>query len=330
VVSKRATAEDVARAAGVSRATVSRAFTPSTYVAAKTREKIEKAAMSLGYRRNALARALIKNESDLVAVVTGKMNNMFDAQVFDALTLRLQANRRWGLLVHANDEDVGRLLNEALSYPVQAVIVRSGSVDASTIEQCAHVGVPMILTGMEYTHFKADSVCCNNVSGAQLAANTLIETGAKRIAYLGGPKQLYSEMSRFDGFVRELNVHGLEPVMVERGDFTFESGFEMGKRMLCGPNRPDGVFCCNDAMAIGVLNAARNHLGLGVPDELAVVGFDDIPMAAWPCFQLTTIRNAVEPTVDAVSRVLEYRLMYPDAPAQNVRIEPELIRRQTA
>lgn len=327
---KRATAEDVARAAGVSRATVSRAFTPAAYVAAETRKKVEKAAEMLGYRRNALARALIKNESDLIAVVTGKLNNMFDAQIFDALTSRLQAIRKWGLLVHANDEDVSRLLNEALTYPVQAVIVRSGSVAASTIEQCARVGVPVILTGMEYADFEADSVCCNNTAGARLAADALYQRGARRIAYLGGPEQLYSEMSRYQGFKAALNDHGLEPVLVERGDFTFDSGLEVGKRILSGPDRPDGVFCCNDAMAIGLLNAARDHLGLIVPDDLAVVGFDDIPMASWPCFQLTTVRNAVGPTVDAISQVLEHRLSQPDAPPRTIRIEPELIRRRTA
>lgn len=327
---KRATAKDVARAAGVSRATVSRAFTPKAYVAVETREKIVRAAEKLGYRRNALARALIKKESDLIAVVTGKLNNMYDAQVFDELTSRLQSIRKWGLLVHANDEDVSRLLNEALTYPVQAVIVRSGSVAAITIEQCARVGVPLILTGMEYANFEADSVCCNNTAGARLAADLLVERGAQRIAYLGGPEQLYSEMSRYQGFLTALSDYGLEPVIVERGEFTFESGFEVGKKMLERPDRPDGIFCCNDAMAIGLLNAARDHLGLAVPDDLAVVGFDDIPMAAWPCFQLTTVRNAVGPTVDAILKVLEHRLNQPDAPRCTIRIEPELIRRHTA
>lgn len=329
-MTKRATAEDVARAAGVSRATVSRAFTPSAYVAKATREKIENAAESLGYRRNALARALIKNESDLVAVVTGKMNNLFDAEVFDQLSAQLQENRRWGLLVHADDEDVGRLLNEALSYPVQAVIVRSGSVNAETIQQCRKLGVPIILTGMENADFDADSVCCDNAAGARMAVNTLIERGCSRISYLGGPAHLYSETSRHDSFSRTMRESGLESHSTHTGDFTFESGLEFGKQILSEPSRPDGIFCCNDAMAIGALNAARNHFGFSVPDDVAIVGFDDIPMADWPCFQLTTIRNAVEPTIAATIRILEHRLSNPDAPPQVTRIEPQLIRRQTA
>lgn len=329
-MSKRATAEDVARVAGVSRATVSRAFTPSAYVAEKTRDKIVKAAESLGYRRNALARALIKNESDLVAIVTGSMNNMFDAEVFDQLSNRLQASRKWGLLVHADDEDVAQLLKDALTYPVQAVIVRSGSVDADTIQQCTQVGVPLILTGMEYADFDADSVCCNNAEGSLMAVSTLHERGCRRIAYLGGPQHLYSETSRRAGFYSAMQDKNLQPVSVRSGDFTFESGFEIGIQLLSGPDRPDGLFCCNDAMAIGVLNAARDHLGLNVPDDVAVVGFDDIAMSAWPCFDLTTIRNAVEPTVSAVSEILEFRLANPEAPSRNVRIGPELVRRGTA
>lgn len=329
-MSKRATAEDVARAAGVSRATVSRAFTPKTYVAEKTRAKIKKAADSLGYRRNALARALIKNESDLVAIVTGQMNNMFDARVFDLLTSQLQQNQKWGLLVHADDDEVDRLLNEAMSYPVQAVIVRSGSVDAKTITQCSRLGVPLILTGTEYTEFEADSVCCDNVLGARMAVETLVQRGAKRIAYVGGPANLYSDLSRYKGFEEAIRQYGLKPAFIERGDFTFESGLEIGKKLLSRSDRPDAVFCCNDAMAIGLLNAARECVGLSVPDDVALIGFDDIPMAAWPCFELTTIKNAVEPTVNAICDVLQHRLEHPDAPRQTVRIKPKLMRRRTA
>lgn len=327
---KRATAEDVARAAGVSRATVSRAFTPSAYVAEKTRAKIKEAADKLGYRRNALARALIKNESDLVAIVTGQIKNMYDARVFDALTSRLQESQKWGLLVHANDDEVDRLLNEAMSYPVQAVIVRSGSVDAKTIAQCGRLGVPLILTGTEYSEFEADSVCCDNVLGARMAVETLVQRGAKRIAYLGGAPNLYSDMSRFKGFSEAMEQYGLTPAFIARGDFTFESGLEIGKKMLSGPDRPDAVFCCNDAMAIGMLNAASKFPGLSVPDDVAVIGFDDIPMAAWPCFELTTISNPVEPTVNAICEVLEHRLEFPESPRQTVRIKPKLMRRLTA
>lgn len=327
---KRATGDDVARLAGVSRATVSRAFTPSASVSDKSRKKILEAAKSLGYQRNALARALIKRESNLVAIVTGKLDNVFDAQVFDELTQRLQEDRKWGLVVHTDDDDIGHLLNEALGFPLQAVIVRAGSVSAETIEQCARVGVPMILTGMEYAEFDADFVCCDNIPGAQLAVDTLVERGAQRIAYIGGPEKHYAEKTRFAGFVDRMREHGKEPTWLERGDFSFESGFEIGKRMLAGPDRPDGVFCYNDTMAIGVLNAAKEHYGLSVPDELAIVGFDDIPMAAWPCFELTTIRNAVAPTADAVTKLLERRLNCPDAPPKTVRIKPELVRRRTA
>lgn len=327
---KRATAEDVAQAAGVSRATVSRAFTPSTYVAKETRTKIFEAADALGYRRNALARALIKQESDLVAIVTGRMNNMFDAQVFDELTRELQANRKWGLLVHADDDDVARLIDEALGYPVEAVIVRSGSVDSKTIEQCARLGVPLILTGMEEPEFDADSVCCDNMAGVHMAVGALVERGAQRIAYIGGPPHLYSESSRFDGFRTALDRFGLEPAAILRGDFTFDSGLSIGNDLLSGPVRPDGIFCCNDAMAIGVLNAARETHRLQVPQDVAVVGFDDIPMSGWPCFELTTVRNAPQPTATAVLDVLKRRLAEPELPPMAVRIEPELIRRRTA
>ncbi len=327
---KRATAEDVARLAGVSRATVSRAFTPSASISDKSRAKILDVAKSIGYHRNALARALIKQESNLVAIVTGKLDNVYDAQVFDELTQRLQDGRKWGLVVHTDDDDISQLLNDALGFPLDAVIVRGGSVSSEAIEQCTRVGVPLILTGMEYADFQADFVCCDNHLGAHLAVDALVEQGAKRIAYIGGPESHHAEQTRRAGFIERMRVHGLEPVWFDRGDFSFNSGFELGKQMLAQPKRPDGVFCYNDTMAIGVLNAAREHYGLSVPDDLAIVGFDDIPMAAWPCFELTTIRNAAGPTADAVTKLLERRLNQPDASPQTIRIRPELVRRRTA
>ncbi|WP_170765151.1 LacI family DNA-binding transcriptional regulator [Ruegeria lacuscaerulensis] len=327
---KRPTAADVAKLAGVSRATVSRAFSPSEYVAEETRAKIKEAAEALGFKRNALARALITQETDLVAVVSGKMTSMYDAHLFNALTHKLQENQKWGLLVHADEQDVGVLLGEALSYPVQAVILRSGNVEGGTIEQCKSLGVPLIVIGMADVDIAADFVCIDNQLGARMAVERLMKIGKRRIAYIGGDKRLYSEIARQEGFRKAMNEFQLDILDVQFGDFTFESGFEVGSKMLASPNRPDGVFCANDAMAVGLLAAAQQITGLSIPDDLAIIGFDDIPMASWPCFQVTTIRNPVMPTAEEVVRLLALRQSTPEAPSQVVQINPELVLRNSA
>lgn len=329
-MARRPTAEDVARQLGISRTTVSRAFDPSAYVAAETRDKILRTANALGYRRNALARALIRQKSDLVAIVSSRMDNLYDAQFFNELTHRLQAIRQWGLIVHTDDGDVDKLLNEALSFPLEAAIVRSGSVDSATIEQSERLGVPLIITGMEPEDGRTDSVCCDNAAGARMAVQALAGRGLRELAYLGGPGHLYSEKARRKGFLAATGELGIGVHSLTNGDFTVESGIAMGRCLLAAPDRPKGIFCANDAMAIGVLNAARQELGLAVPGDIALVGFDDIPMASWPCFDLTTIRNGIAPTADAVVTLLERRLANPDAPARSIRIAPEFIRRGSA
>lgn len=329
-MARRTTAEDVARQLGISRTTVSRAFDPSAYVAAETRDKILQAANALGYRRNALARALIRQKSDLVAIVSSRVDNLYDAPFFNELTHRLQAIRQWGLIVHTEHGDVDKLLSEALSFPLEAAIVRSGSVDAATIEQCERLGVPIIVTGMEPEDGRTDSVCCDNAAGARMAVEALAGRGLRKLAYLGGPEHLYSEKARRVGFIAATREFGIDVHSLTNGDYTAESGIAIGRNLLTASDRPRGIFCANDAMAIGVLNAATQELGLAVPEDLALVGFDDIPMASWPCFELTTIRNGIAPTADAVVRLLERRLANPDAPAQAIRIAPEMVRRRSA
>ena len=120
-----------------------------------------------------------------------------------------------------------------------------------------------------------------------------------------------SEVERSAGFVAAMAARGLEPAVHERSDFSFEGGYKAGLEILQNPYRPDAMFCGNDAMALGLMNAARETLGLRVPEDVAIIGFDDIAMAKWPCFRLSTVRNPVDATVDEILSLLESRFADP-------------------
>ena len=327
---QRVTAKDIALKAGVSRFAVSRTFTPGASVAPATRTKVVAVAEALGYRPNALARSLIKQESNLVAVVSGNKENMYDMYFFDKLAQRLQRDSKWGLLVHSErDEDINRTLGDALTYPVHAAIVRAGSIDPDIVEQCTRLNVPLIFTGMGRAVQGADSIWCDSLDGARTATGVLINRGCRKIAYVGGVRKVFSEESRRQGFCQTLKEAGIEPHAIVRGDFSYENGFSRGIELLTRKDRPDGIFCVNDAVALGIINAAK-ELDITIPEQLAVVGFDDIPMAAWPCFDMTTMINPVDATLEAIADTLQKRVDNPDAPSMSVVVKPELVRRGSA
>ena len=151
----------------------------------------------------------------------------------------------------------------------------------------------------------------------------------KKIAYVGGVRQVFSEESRRQGFCQALTDTGLEYHAIVYGDFSYENGFSKGMELLKGKDRPDGVFCVNDAVALGMINAAK-YLDIKIPEQLAVVGFDDIPMAAWPCFDMTTVINPVDTMLEAIAETLQKRVDNPEASSMSVVVKPELVRRGSA
>lgn len=330
---RRVTADDVARLAGVSRSAVSRTFTPGASVAPDKRERILAVAEHLGYRPNTLAASLKSNSSNLVAIVTGNLSNHYDSVITATLVKRLSDIGKWAVVLGDTSGDIGNPeILDVLAYPLDAMIVRAGSIDEDTARKCMKLNVPLILSGRSSALpgvAGADCVGCDNSRGAGMAVAELIRSGRRRIGYIGGLKTLTSEQERHEGFLAALSQAGLAPAALEWADFSFQGGHDAALRLLARDNRPDALFCCNDIMAIGALNAARHTLGLSVPDDVALIGFDDLPMAAWPCFDLTTIRNSITDTVDTIMDLLLSRFQTPDRDGAVRRIEPVLVRRST-
>ena len=328
---RRVTASDVAKAAGVSRFAVSRAFTPGAYVAEDKRKLIQEVAESLGYVPNVFAANLKGKSSNLVAIVTGDLKNHYDAELIGQLVERITAMGRWPVVLGGGVDAIekSQVLN-VLAFPLEAIIVRAGSVDEALADKCAKFAVPMILSGRALTSDGAvDSIACDNTAGAQMAVDCLVKKRRKHIVYIGGPKQLTSEKERFRGFSAALRKHKLNFASRVSADFSFDGGMRAIEQIISSGTKFDAVFCSNDAMALGVLNALRWQKNVRVPKDVSLIGFDDIAMAEWPCFELTTVRNSIDQLVDGIMRILERRIAKPNSPGSVTRLVPELIERST-
>ena len=206
---RRVTAEDVARAAGVSRSAVSRAYTKGAYVSREKKRKIQEAAEVLGYRPNALAAGLNSSRSNLVGVVTGNLNNHYDSDLVGKLVMRLNGLDKLPVVIGGTTDNVGDSeILDVLDYPLDALVIRAGSVKVETVEKCLKLQVPVIVSGRILDVGNVDSLCCDNRAGAELAIATLFGSGRERnrisgwiprIVVRGGAKR---RICRCDGGAR--------------------------------------------------------------------------------------------------------------------------------
>lgn len=330
-MAKRVTSVDVARLAGVSQSTVSRTFGVDSSIAPETRDKVRAAADQLGYAPNAIARSLITNRTNIIGIVMASITNPFYPYVLEQFIAQLQQMGRQALLfTPAPDQDVDDVLPLALQYRVDGLIVTSATLSSEMVDECARHGTPVVLFNRYILGANASAVCCDNVEGGRLVANLLLNSRHKRPAYMAGNPDTSTNIDRERGFTDRLRERGLTDVQVQPSVYSYQGGYEAALRLLRGSNPPDAIFCANDIMAMGAMDAARSELGIAVPDELTIIGFDDIPAAAWSAYSLTTIRQPVIPMIDKALDLLFERIEEPDTPPVLELIPGELIRRASA
>lgn len=333
---RQATSYDVARAAGVSQSAVSRAFAARAPIAEATRQRVLAVARELGYQPNAIARSMSSarhaeiQRTGIIGLIVTRLRDPFFAQTIDLFSRAFQV-RGWHLLLFTveSEAEVDRALTELMRFKIDGAIVMSALMSDHMAGVCRQAGIPVVLYNRRAARSDASSVCIDNVEGGAQAAALLLRTGHARIAFLGGSRHDATSDDREAGFNAALARAGVRPYAREEGDFTFESGVEAAKRLLVLPERPDAVFCASDVMALGVLQAAQAYFDLRVPQDLSILGFDDIPAAAWPRHQLTTIRQPYCTMVREAVEMLIRRLDAADAPGQGVVFAGQLILRGT-
>ena len=305
----RATISDVARVSGVSTTTVSHVLTGKRPVAASTRERVEAAVQQLRYRPSRLARSLRAGSSQMIGVVVPDITNPFYGQLTRGLADSLGAE--YGTWVCNTDGSVKRersYVADVVARGADALVLTSVDGTDEAVTAALAAGVPTVSLGESVDHPLVDRVLAADTEASQSAVEHLLARGARRIAIIEGPRSL--GRSREVGYEAALRSAGLKPSAQLRvhGDWTRASGREALLKLMRLPQRPDAVFCANDLMAIGALDALRS-LGLRAPEDVRLVGFDDIEAASLVSPALTTIANPAYETGWSAGKLVLDRLL---------------------
>lgn len=311
--SRKVTSYDVARHAGVSRAAVSRTFTPDASVSAETREKVHKAAKELGYRVNYLARSLINQRSDLVGVVAAGLDNPFRTMQIDQIARALLArNFRPVLLPTSKSADTSDVIGQLLHYSVSGVLVTSDAPPTSLCEECAAYGVPIVLINKGDDIPLVDRVVSDDRTAGMLAAACLIGGGARRPAVMAATGVSYTARRRVEAFVAHCKALGVGADVISVDSNDYAHGYE-GAAQLDGAGI-DALFCINDYMACGVTDRLRKDR----TRPIRIIGHDDIPQASWAAYDLTTV---VQPCEVQARQAIDLLVSRMEEPKMTARVE---------
>ena len=288
----KVTIRDVAREAGVSVATVSRVLNDSGPVSELTRHRIREIATRLRYVPDSAARSLITRRSTTVGVLLPDLHGEFFSEVIRGIDQTAQRNG-YHLLVSGSHNDKGEIeaALRAMRGRVDGLIVMSPDIDSAALVANLPAGSPVVLLNCFVDGDAFDSLTIDNFGGADAMVRHLIAGGHRRIAFIKGAERNYDAAERLRGYRAALADAGIEPepALELAGDFTESGGHDAARRVAAMRDRPTAVFAANDSMAIGALAALRDA-GVRVPDEMAVAGFDDIPIARYMSPPLTSVR----------------------------------------
>ena len=326
---KRVSSLDVARIAGVSQSTVSRTYTPGASISADKKKRVLDAAQKLGYQPNIIARSLSQQSTKIIGIVMTRFNNPFYAMVLGEFTRRLQEKGYIAMLLNVDgDEEVEQALPSALQYQVDGIIITSATLSSKMVDSCLATQTPVVLFNRYSEHGNINAVFCDSVAGGRAVARALIADGHKRLAYIAGEEGSSTSRDRILGFTDLLQEVGIAVHSRGSGDYSYDSGYQSASVLLDQKDLPDAIFCVNDLMAMGALDLTRKRK-MRVPQDLAIVGFDDIPLARTPGYELTTIRQPVGHLVNAT---IERLMRAMDAPVIETvikKMQGQLVRRAT-
>jgi len=328
--------DDIARIANVSKSTVSRALNDSPLIKQETRERIQAIAREHNFRINAPARNLSRRESRTIAYVTHayhtecySMDDLFTLEVMSGIANGLYSLGYDLLVVHVNPRDASWGRQYLDSGRVDGFILMTGSRKQSHIKVLAEIGAPFIVWGIPLSKCNCCTVIGDDLTGGTLATEHLIRGGRKRIGFLGGPVEEMEVQHRLMGYETALQAvgRGIEPGLLAYGDYSHESGMAAMQNLLEQSPDIDAVFVNSDLMAIGAIYAIQNS-GRRVPDDIAVVGYDDLSIARVNSLPLTTVRQ----NVSLAGRLLAQNLIQhiQTGVVNHVMIPVELVVRESA
>jgi DNA-binding LacI/PurR family transcriptional regulator len=325
------TLKEVAERAGVSRAAVSRTFTPGASVSPRTREKVERAAADLGYSPNMLARSLTTRRTQLVGLVSNNFRNPVFLQIFDLFTRALQDRGLRPLLVNLTEEtDPARSVRLLRQYSVDGVIVASSHLPDGFASAFRAAGMPVVHAfGRAVAAPQVDVVAIDNVAAGRMAGETLVARGYRRLGFLGGPAGASTTVDRLAGLAQVAAQAGASVAVHHAGAYSHDAGRAAMQGALARPGpQPEAWFCADDVLSIGALSALADA-GRSVPGEVGVIGLNDMEMAGWANVALTTIHQPFADIIAASVDLIAGSFDHPDRPPETRLFPCRIVERAT-
>ena len=328
----RITAAHVARKAGVSQPTVSRVFTPGSRVSPDKVKRVQDAARELGYRPNTLARSLNTGRSFTIGIVLAYLKNPFYPEALQKLSERFSERGYHVMVFFAMNlaEEVDGVVEGLLAHQVDGIILASTSMSNQLTSRLRDLNMPFVLFNRGQEDRSLPSVTSANYEGGRLAGRFLAAGGHKRIAHIAGWKKSINGRDRQRGFVDGLAEYGQAPFAIIDSHYRRNMASSATEELFKGKTVPDAIFVGNDHMAFAVLETLRCDLGIRVPEDVSVVGYDDVAMAAWKTYDLTTLRQPVNRMVDETVSMLLGMIEKTQVPKGRLEIESQLIIRGSA
>jgi LacI family transcriptional regulator len=330
---KITTIKDVARKAGVAPSTVSRVINDKGYVSPEAKKRVQDAVEELKFRPNSLARGLGGGQTQTIALILPDITNIFFPAIARSVEDAAMVQDYTVILCNSendpvHEEEYLRILEQK---SVDGIVIAGTGPKGSHIRRAIKKGIPIVLIDRRLDGAVVDSVFCDNAAGSYLAVNHLLDEGHREVAFLGGPMDISTTREREDGYKLAHQERGLavDRNLIRYGEFKYESGFQQMNEILNEGRRPTAVFAANDMLAIGA-NRAIEANNLKIPDDISLVGYDDILWAALEKPPLTTVAQPIYRMGMTACELLLERINGPEArePRQIV-LKPELVIRQS-
>ena len=324
---KRATSYDVAELAGVSQSAVSRVFQDGASASKAMRDRVMAAADQLGYRPNAIARGLITQRSNMVAVIISQQTNLYYPEVLFQLTQRFsERGIRVLLFTLEHERDIDSVIDKILQFRVDG-IVTAALLSADQVATIENAHIPVIFYNRTLSGELVNSVRCDQQEGERWLVTELHAAGHRSYAIVSGPEDSPVSAERTTGALQKLTELGVEDVTIASGDFGYQSGRQAVSEMMSKLSAPpDAIIAANDAMAIGCIDEVREGFGLRVPEDVSIVGFDGVGPARFAAYDLTTVRQPVGRMTGAAVSMLIDRIEHPELSPEKREFSGERIR----
>ncbi len=324
---KRATSYDVAELAGVSQSAVSRVFQDGASASKAMRNRVMAAADKLGYRPNAIARGLITQQSNMVAVVISKLTNLYYPEVLVQLTQHFsERGVRVLLFALEHESDTGRALEQMLQYQVDGIL-SAAMFTPEQLQLIENSNIPVVFYNRTSKDQPVSSVRCDQQEGERWLVDELVSAGHKSFGVVEGPGDSVVSIERRMGAMDELAAKGITDVTNVGGDYGYETGRACFAELVQKHgNPPDAVIAANDVMAIGCIDEARENFGLKVPEDISIVGFDGVGPARYAAYNVTTVRQPVHRMTESAASMLLERIENPELSPEKRAFSGSLIR----